>query len=254
MERPSLRHLAVAVVAVIPHLFAVTASAQGHRGQAGDVPSFLAPVRTSQSAGPVTPPPDLPAAAQTVTPSTLEIATAAAPDGAAVVHSVTRTIDRLHIDTGSGREWLYLRNPVDPRRVSALLTDHASRTIVVYDESDLRNTMGLRGWLDVLALGFDPGSLDQLERQNEERQAFSLAFQRFTARLADAVVREAWWNPSELLPLQVTRRRMQGEPVVVTVRQWRAAIDRERLVLPSERFPAYRQLELADWLEGLHER
>ena len=49
-----------------------------------------------------------------------------------------------------------MRNSVDPRRVSGMLIDHASRSIVVHEESDLRSRLGIDGWAEALLLGLDP--------------------------------------------------------------------------------------------------
>ncbi len=48
-----------------------------------------------------------------------------------------------------GPDWLFVRNPVDPRRVSATMIDHRARLLVEYDESELRNAGIARGWADV---------------------------------------------------------------------------------------------------------
>lgn len=221
---------------------------------AEDVPTFILPHRTGLPS-PVVAPPEVPATALRIAPATLTVATVGASAGPALVHTVTRTADRVHVDTGGGREWLYVRNPVDARRVSASRVDHTARTIVVYDESDLRNAMGIRGWLDVLTLGFDAAAIEQLSTAPDPKPAFGLIFEHLTATASDTEVRDVWWSRAEYLPLEVVRRRPGGaEPIVVTIRDRRTEIIRPRLEAPTTRFPAYRQMDYPDWLEGLHER
>ena len=62
---------------------------------------------------------------------------------------VLRTRDRILVKTDQ-REWLFERNPVDPRRVTAKVVDHAGKLVVGYEESDVRNLLGLNGWAEVL--------------------------------------------------------------------------------------------------------
>src|SRR5690606_13682682 len=70
--------------------------------------------------------------------------------------TVSRTANRIHIAFDDGREWLYVRNPVDSRRAIGYMVVHSQKHISTYSESDLRNAVGVRGWADVLSLGFDP--------------------------------------------------------------------------------------------------
>ena len=53
--------------------------------------------------------------------------------------------------TSGQREWLFERNRIDTRRVTASVVEHAEKTIVLYGESDVRNLLGLNGWAEVLA-------------------------------------------------------------------------------------------------------
>ena len=118
---------------------------------------------------PVAPLEELPPDADLVEPQTLEIVTRVQPIGGNAEtwrETVTRTVERIHL-LSPGREWLFVRNAKDPRRVSGTLVDHAERTVVHYDESDLRNLLGMNGWADALRLGFEPGF-------NVERRAGSV--------------------------------------------------------------------------------
>lgn len=228
--------------------------AQRHTGAAApDAPVFVLPDR-KPAAGPVDMPSALPDEAETIAPSTIELETTGG-GLALTVHTVTRTADRMHIRIDADREWLYLRNPTDPRRVSALFVEHSSKAIVHYEDSELRNTLGIPGWLDVLALGFDPTALEQMTRTADVRTAFGLTFRRYAASRSDHPVADAWWSTDELLPLSVTSRSSsRAQPMSVTIRQIRSDVDRRLLESPANRFPQYRQVDLPDWLEGLHER
>lgn len=177
---------------------------QGRSGPE-NVPTFVLPVRTAPPDA-EEPPPALPPEALDVTPSVLEVH--AATDGPTAARQiVTRTVDRVLIESPGNREWLFVRSPTDVRRASAMWTDHATKTIVVYDDSDLRRTMGIRGWFDVIAPTLDAGG-----------------------------------------------RRAPSGTDTVTVRQRHVDVDLGRVASPITRFPNYRQLDYADWLEGLHER
>jgi hypothetical protein len=114
-------------------------------GRAGIVPVAL----------PEAPPPG----ADAVASETLDVMTRIQPiegDALTLTETITRTVDRIHLSS-EGREWLFVRNVRDRRRVSGTLVDHAARAIVFYSESDLRNVVGVNGWADTLKLGFEPG-------------------------------------------------------------------------------------------------
>lgn len=107
---------------------------------------------------------ELPPGADLVASQTLHVVTRVQPiegDAETVRETITRTVDRIHLSS-AGREWLFVRNVRDPRRVSGTLIDHAARAVIFYDESDLRNVVGLNGWADALRLGSEPGL--QVER------------------------------------------------------------------------------------------
>jgi hypothetical protein len=142
------------------------------------------------------PPPPLPADAETISPATLDIIVRPRADAerrSQVRETISRTVDRIHLKGHDGREWLFERNPLDPRRVSATVIQHAAKTLVLYEETDLRIMLGIRGWADVLALGFD-------------RQS-------------------------------------------VSIERTRPSVDLALLRPPVERFPGYRVVDLAEWLE-----
>lgn len=206
-----------AIVAVSVGLTVIDARARAERDASPLV--FRSPVRRPVVIAPE-PPPSLPTMASEIGPATLELQLLpCSPTGeSAGVRTVVRTGDRVHVQVDESREWLYVRNPVDPRRVSGLLTDHLTRTTVAYSESDLRNVLGIRGWIDVLTVGMEP-SQNTVPSASED-------------------------GGNQLVP-------PCGR---VSVRQVKPLSHPERLVDPARRFPRYRQIEYPDWLEGLGDR
>lgn len=64
---------------------------------------------------------------------------------------VSRTKDRVHLAMPDrNQEWLFIRNPVDGRRVSGILIDHSHKVRIDYPESDLRIEGVARGWADLI--------------------------------------------------------------------------------------------------------
>ena len=102
---------------------------------------------------------DLPPGADRFAPEAFDIAVRVQPIEAGPktwTEKIRRTVDRIHLSS-NGREWLFERNPRDPRRVSGTLIDHAAKALIFHDESDLRNMLGINGWADALNLGSEPG-------------------------------------------------------------------------------------------------
>jgi len=134
---------------------ALASAAQQSNTPAGEAWMLALPTRRTPDAPPG-PPPNLPEGAEGIAPLTIQaIVRRHTTSGASETlrQTISRTADRIHVAADNGREWLFERNPRDPRRVSAALVEHASQAIVRYEESDLRMTLGIRGWSDVLALG-----------------------------------------------------------------------------------------------------
>jgi hypothetical protein len=161
---------------------------------------------------------------------------------------VTRTADRLHVTLPDRREWLFERNPADPQRVSALLTDHTARVIVVYEESELRNWEGIRGWADVATFGVDLQLLPALRPTSLVRTRAGLRFEQLTAVDGATPVREVWWNADHFLPISLTIATSDGT-VSQVVESLRLDVETGVLLSPTHRFPGYRVADLADWLE-----
>jgi hypothetical protein len=191
------------------------------------------------------PPPPLPAGAEGVQPLTLEVrvTTRAGARAQTRTQTVTRTADRVHVATATGVEWLFERNPVDPRRVAASAVQHAEKTIVVYSESDLRMTLGIPGWAHVLTMGVDARAVTAAS--GEARRVAGLPFLK--TRVTTAGARGAlWWNADQLLPLEYAGA---GDGTSLSVVKIAPGVDQSRLRAPEARFPGYRVVEFADWLE-----
>jgi hypothetical protein len=161
--------------------------------------------------------------------------------------TVSRTRDRIHTSM-EAREWLFERNAVDPRRVSAQLVDHASRSIVQHEESDLRHTLGVSGWADVLMLGLDARALTRLAPTGESRVLDGIRFDRHASGAAVGIS-EVWWSQPHLLPMSFVTRDAAGS-TTVNVRRVRSGVDPTRLQPPSSRYRDYDVVDLAGWLES----
>jgi len=217
-----------------------------------DVPVPVSPTRKQAAVRPG-PPPALPDEAASLAPVTIEMQVSTGSGARRQV--VTRTVDRVHVSAGPDREWLYQRNPTDRRRVAGFLVDHLQRVIVRYDESDLRNNFEVRGWLDVLTLGFDSSALEALRPTGERRSNHGLTCEVYGADRPEAALREVCWSRADLMPVQVNRSGSDGAPKVdVLVLTVSRTVQDALLGEPSKRFPGYRAIDFPDWLEGLDER
>jgi hypothetical protein len=216
----------------------------------GDNVVFVAPIRRPPDALPAAPP-SLPPGADDIPTLTFEVLVEHKPlKGRALVQrqTVSRTKDRIHI-LADGKEWLFERNPVDPRRVSASLIHHPSRTVVLHEESDLRNTLGINGWADVVMIGFDATSLNRLTPTAESRTMEGIRFRRHVSASERAGVSEVWWNQDYLLPATFVVRQSTGVTKVF-IQRLDTKTDPVVLQSPSSRLPDYRVVNLAEWLEG----
>lgn len=166
--------------------------------------------------------------------------------------TVTRAADRVHVALSEqGMEWLFVRNPVDVRRVSASRVDHGRRTIVEYDESELRSTGLARGWADVVSLGVPPEALQALRPTGRKATLAGFEFsERLPAEDGEGDVRELWWSDEASAPLRVAQAR-NGSYIVVT--SLGASVDAALLLDPRRRFPAYVVMDIADFREAHHE-
>lgn len=233
------------IAAVVPEVWL---TAQTPAEGAGGV-VFERPARRAGALHP-TSVPNLPEHAESVPPLTFDVVTqrrGRTGPAAATRHVVSRTRDRIHLQMHK-TEWLFARNPVDPRRVSALLVHHPSRTIVMHEESDLRNALGIGGWADVLMLGVDMATLRRLLPTTASRRLAGLRFTKRIARDTDGVM-EVWWNEEACLPAVVEMRDGEGA-VTVRVERLKPGVDAGLLRDPSARYSQYRVVDMAEWLEG----
>jgi len=208
------------------------------------------PARRAPAAPPVAPP-VLPAGAERVAPLTIDTIVRRQPASGrahALRQTISRTADRIHIAAGNGREWVFERNPRDSRRVSASFIEHTSQAIVLYEESDLRMMLGIRGWADVLALGFDAEVLDGYTRAREARTIGGIRFVRYATGGRGASPLEVWWSDEHVLPSRFTMTD-EGGSTRFSIERVRMGADATLLALPHTRFPAYRIFDLANWLE-----
>lgn len=66
---------------------------------------------------------------------------------------VSRSRSRVHLAMPErDQEWLFIRNPVDGRRVSGILIDHRHQVLLDYPETDLRVEGVAKGWAEVIAI------------------------------------------------------------------------------------------------------
>lgn len=211
---------------------------------------FTRPTRRAPEVRPAAAP-ELPSGADHIKPLTFDLVVRREPlEGRAQVvrQTVSRTRDRIHIAVG-GREWLFERNAIDPRRVSGQLIDHAKRSIVLHDESDLRNMRGLEGWADVLMLGLDAAVLSRLVPTDQTRTMAGIRFVKYAASDTDTRTSELWWSHEQAMPSAFVVHE-DGAATRVSVERLSAGVNAEVLRSPSARFPEYKALDLAEWLEG----
>lgn len=69
---------------------------------------------------------------------------------------ITRNHQRAHVAIhGDDHAWLFIRNPIDGRRVSGQLIDHSRKVILIHDGSELRDSGIAQGWANILKIGKD---------------------------------------------------------------------------------------------------
>lgn len=225
------------------------AAAPFPEAEADDTVVPTAPARRALSPA-APPPPALPPGAEAVIPLTLDVTIRKqTPAGhrRVVRQTITRTAARVHVAPSEGPEWLYERNPVDPRRVSGFLVDHATKTIVLHTDSDLRNMLAIPGWAHVITLGFDIALLAGAKPSHDVRTIDGMLFTRFGIATRGQS-ENLWWNAEQSLPATFVKRG-HGGSIRYAVERIRRRIDESVLRPPASRFPDYRSVDLADWLE-----
>jgi hypothetical protein len=256
---------ALVVLATACVISTTAVGSRGLRPAASDQSAAAASVDRGDAAIPVVPkrrapdrtpplPPPLPVGADGVTPLTLDVTIRqrTSTGGHVRRQTVTRTADRIHLAAASApherTEWLFQRNPVDPRRVSGFLIDHAARSIVFHSESDLRHMLAIPGWTHVLTLGFDPGVLSGVTASDEARILGGIRFTRYSRRDEGRERVDVWWSADQLVASRFTSAGDTGT-TALTIERIRMVIDPRVLDSPASRFPQYGQVDLADWLE-----
>lgn len=219
--------------------------AEGSAETAAIVPS----ARTAPEPPPVPPAPRVPLEAASLPPLTFVLETTrSGPDGTRrTTQTITRTHDRVRLALDGGRqEWLFLQNVVYRDRAAAYLTDHDHREIRFHEESPLRSRMQIRGWMDVLTLGFDPTVLLRLRDTGERRENAGAIFTRYVSNESgrDGVV-EVWWSEALVLPWSLTVRD-SGTEVTRILKGLSQVADTTLLAEPDVRFPSYKALDAAD--------
>jgi hypothetical protein len=160
--------------------------------------------------------------------------------------TIARSVDHVHIERADeGVEWLFIRNPRDPRRVAARWVDHAQQVIVEYDESELRATGIARGWADVAALGARFDVLARLAPTGRSQQGAGLSFVELAP--SRGVGPRLWWSEQAALALPDD----SGESLAL-LRLERGA-NPEVFQDPRRRFPQYAAFDVADYRERRHD-
>jgi hypothetical protein len=236
------------ITLLLAHPVATTAALASQTVGARPDVALTLPMRRAPDPPPG-PPPSLPPAAERLAPLTLHttvLRRSAAGREEKTEQTISRTVDRVHV-SADGREWLFERNVRDARRVSGFLIDHARRTIIRYEDSDLRMSLGLRGWADVALLGFDASSLDGYTRSGRFRTIGEMRFAQYSANRQDQTG-QLWWSDEQLLPATFDVAGPNGS-THFSIQAIRAGIEAELLQPPQLRFPSYRAIDLAEWRE-----
>lgn len=180
---------------------------------------------------------------------TLELDTKRGP--ASARRTITRTATLTHVEQhGAESEWLFTRNPIDGRRVSALRIDHHHRTIIEYSESELRNADIVRGWADVVYLGVDLQALARMSPTGRRETLSGFQFEEYTPASGSDEASSVWWSHAAGAPLRILDAHAQQE---VSLRALRTSVDSSLLEQPSRRFPDYSVMDVADFREKHHE-
>jgi len=239
---------AVAAAALVAH--GAAAGAQEASVTAADL---TASDRISQPPPAFSPPP-LPAGADAVPPLTLSVTVVRRDGGreSRSVRTVLRTAERVLVVGSPDSEWLFEQNPADPRRVTGYRVDHARRRVLVHDESELRHSLGLRGWADVLTLRLPPEARAGLRATGEHEVAAGARFERLVATPPpERGLVEVWWSEPLLLPLRVADRE-GAAATTTTVEVLEAGVDTARLALPTSRLPDYELGDASDVSDHRH--
>ncbi len=183
-------------------------------------------------------------------------------DGSETRRELTRSRDRLHVRLCNARaetrprEWLFVRNPVDPAQFTGWLVDHEIEHAIEYDWSSLIAGGIANSWFRLACLGVRPVDLEPLLETVENaprREVFALTFVRLEPRtgLGPAGVSEIWWNAEHQLPLEI-RGGPPGAEWVQELVELELAADSAVLADVRVRFPEYRIRDLTDYQDDAH--
>lgn len=236
------------LLAIVVAMLAMLSLSGARRTSAGENPTVPVqpPARNSAPAGADSAPPPVPPEAEGLTPAAIVVRSTA--EGRMVTTQVvTRTRNRVRLVVeGERTEWLFVRNPVAPDRVSGYLVDHRARQIVEYDDTALRARQGLRGWADVITMRFDSRLLPALRATGRSERRHGIEFVQFVAADPDRPgTAEVLWNQSQLLPLRLVVRT-GGALLSAEMLSVEPVTDLAGLEMPAARFPDYATLDVAD--------
>lgn len=162
---------------------------------------------------------------------------------------VSRTPARVHVRTGpaGSPEWLFVRNPVDPRRAAGYLVDHRERAVLVYDDTALAREEIASGWRDVLALGTSADLIDRLRPTGGSEGIAGATFAHYAGGSGGVRV-EAWWN-DDLFVLGRLTRTTGGVVETLELTEMTPDVAPALFADPGARHPDYRMEDVEDWGE-----
>ena len=108
--------------------------------------------------------------------------------------------------------------------------------------------LGIVGWADLLMMGVDPAAIAPAHATRRTEKLSGVVFRQH-AQSVDEGVNEVWWSQEHLLASRVVTHH-QGSTTTVTVTKIQHVAADDRLRSPAQRFPDYKQIDLAEWLEG----
>jgi hypothetical protein len=100
----------------------------------------------------------------------------------------------------------------------------------------------------VITLGIDANAVSELQATPRKKSLVGWTFVWFVAREKDQPVREVWWHADQALPSSFRIVDATGS-TTMTVKTIERFAKENLLRSPAARFPTYRVIDLADWLE-----
>lgn len=202
-----------------------------------------------------TPPPlpDVPVAMERIRP----LRVAARIDrriGDRVLHSefiFTRSTNHAHVDfKNQEQEWLFLRNPVDNRRVSGVLIDHHGHAVLEYPQGDLLDAGVANGWAEVMSLGLPLDIFTKMVATGKSKTLNGIVFSQYLRKEPQSsntgIPEEIWWSRDYYLPLIIVRTSMHGSWRQELTQIW-FDLDWQVFKAPLKRYPHYTVSDNADW-------